>query len=97
MSNGSSTAVTVNGSQVFQTMDGLGVNINSLSWKNGELRPALDLLADMGVSSWRVVFDKTDWEDQNDNNDPNVADWTYYNALLTRTRSSRISGARFTT
>src|SRR5256885_16577100 len=28
--------LTLNGSQKFQTMDGMGANINSLSWKNGE-------------------------------------------------------------
>src|SRR4051812_48086166 len=56
-------ALTINGSQTFQTMDGMGVNINSLSWKNGESKPAIDMLADdMGCTLWRVVFDMEDWE-----------------------------------
>ena len=87
-----SGSVTVNGSQTFQTINGLGVNINSLSWKNGELRPALDLLADMGVSSWRVVYDMTDWEGQNDNSDPNVANWTYYNVLYSNAKFQNLWG-----
>ena len=42
VSAGSGTALAVNGAQTFQTIDGFGVNLNSLSWKNGELRPAID-------------------------------------------------------
>ena len=54
-------------------MDGFGVNINSLSWKNGELAPALDRLIDeVGAKTWRVVFDMADWEATNDNADPNT-------------------------
>ncbi len=79
-----SAAVTlsVDGAQQYQTIDGFGVNINSLSWKNGELMPALDRLSDeMGATLWRVVFDMEDWEAENDNSDPAVMDWTYYDAL----------------
>src|SRR2546430_623191 len=63
VSAGSGTALAVNGAQTFQTIDGFGVNLNSLSWKNGELRPAIDMLADqLGATIWRVVFDMEDWE-----------------------------------
>jgi hypothetical protein len=85
VSAASGTAMTVNGSQTFQTMDGLGVNLNSLSWKNGESMPVLDMLVDtMGGQTWRVVFDMEDWESTNDNNDPTVANWSGangYNAI----------------
>jgi hypothetical protein len=83
----SGVPLTVNGAQTFQTIDGLGVNANSLSWKNGELQPGLDLLIDqMGASAFRVVFDMEDWEDPNDNNDPNTPNWTYYNALYSNAK-----------
>ena len=71
----SGTALTINGAQTFQTIDGFGVNLNSLSWKNGELAPVLDMLVDqLGATTWRVVFDMEDWESANDNTDPSVAE-----------------------
>jgi hypothetical protein len=55
------TAVTIDGGRRFQVLDGVGVNINSLSWRGGEARAAIDRLAgDMGVTLWRVVFDMED-------------------------------------
>ena len=87
------TAVAINGSQTFQTMDGFGVNINSLSWKNGELAPALDRLVDeLGAKTWRVVFDMMDWESANDNADPHTPDWAYYNALYSSAKFQNLWG-----
>jgi hypothetical protein len=82
VSNANLVPLTVNGGQTFQTIDGLGVNVNSHSWNNGEAIPALDLLHDqLGATLYRVVYDMTDWEATNDNIDPLTPDWTYYNAL----------------
>lgn len=54
--------VTVDGSSVSQTMDGMGTNINSWAWKNGELKPALDLLVDTnGANLFRVIHDRMTW------------------------------------
>ncbi len=80
---GSTVSVTVDGAQQFQTVDGFGVNANAKNWNDGELVPALDLLIDqLGATMWRIdPFNKSDWEAVNDNNDPNIFDWTYYNAL----------------
>lgn len=76
--------LTVDGSQQFQVIDGFGVNVNVASWNNGELRPALDLLVDqLGATIWRVIIDNADWEATNDNSDPNVFNWTYYNSVYT--------------
>ena len=76
------TNLTVDGSQQFQKIDGFGVNANSLSWNNGELKAAIDMLADeMGSTQWRVVIDQEDWEAVNDNSDPNVFNWDYYNSV----------------
>jgi beta-lactam-binding protein with PASTA domain len=92
-SAGSGTALTINGAQTFQTIDGLGVNLNSLSWKNGELIPALDMLVDqLGATSWRVVFDMEDWESTNDNADPATPDWTYYKALYSNAKFQNLWG-----
>jgi len=80
----SGTTLTIDGSRLFQVIDGFGVNANAHSWNNGELRPAIDLLVDqLGASIWRVAFDNVDWEATNDNADPNVFNWTYYNGVYT--------------
>jgi O-glycosyl hydrolase len=54
--------LTVDASRTFQTVDGMGANVNVNSWKAGELRPALDLLVDVnGASLLRVIRDPMDW------------------------------------
>ncbi len=54
--------LTVDGAQRFQTIDGMGVNINVNSWNNGQLKPALDfLIATNGSTLFRVVRDPMDW------------------------------------
>ena len=61
-------SLIIDGSQTFQSIDGFGVNANSASWKNRELRPAIDMLVDqLGVTIFRVVVDNADWETINDN------------------------------
>jgi O-glycosyl hydrolase len=85
--------VTVDGSRRFQILDGVGANINSLSWRGGEARAAIDRLADeMGVTLWRVVFDAEDWEATNDNDDPMVADQAYYTALYSNAKFQNLWG-----
>ena len=87
------TALTVNGAQTFQKIDGLGVNMNSLSWKNGQLQPAIDMLVNqMGVTVWRVVFDMEDWESSNDNADPNTPNWTFYNSIYSNAKFQNLWG-----
>lgn len=86
-SAGSGTALTIDGNQKFQTMDGFGVSANSASWNNGELIPALDKLVDEnGSKIWRVIIEKADWEGTNDNSDPNTFNWTYYNSVYSSPR-----------
>lgn len=46
----------------LQTISGLGVNANVHSWNDGELKPAIDAIADLGEVTWRVIIDKADWE-----------------------------------
>jgi O-glycosyl hydrolase len=54
--------LTVDGSQEFQTIDGMGANVNVNSWNGGQLKPALDFLVDQnGCSLLRVIRDPMDW------------------------------------
>ena len=54
--------LTVNGALKYQTIDGLGTNINVNNWENGQLKPALDfLITTNGSSLFRVVRDPIDW------------------------------------
>jgi O-glycosyl hydrolase len=81
---GAGGSLIIDGSQTFQSIDGFGVNINSASWNNGELRPALDMLVDqLGATIFRVVVDNADWEMINDNSDPYSFNWTVYNGIYT--------------
>jgi O-glycosyl hydrolase len=83
----------IDGNQRFQKMDGFGVNISPSWWLDGEycgtdvLKPAIDKLCDeLGVTIFRVVIEEIDWETVNDNNDPNVFNWTYYDSIFTTKR-----------
>ena len=72
-----SADVTVDGLLTYQTIEGFGVNANHRSWNGNELQPVLDALIDQaGMTLFRVIFDKADWEATNDNSDPNVMNWS---------------------
>jgi len=57
--------VTLHAGQVFQTMDGFGVNITPAQWANGHLRPVIDMLVDdLGCTLFRFdCWGKADWLD----------------------------------
>lgn len=83
MLSGGASNLTIDGAQHFQTIDGFGVNANSLPWDNGALAPALDQLTDtMGASVWRVIVEsKEGWEDTPAPGDATTYDWAYYSSL----------------
>jgi hypothetical protein len=82
VSNAAGNALTIDGNQRFQGIDGFGVSANSASWNNGELRPAIDRLVDEGGSTiWRVIIDMADWEATNDDSNPNNFNWAYYDTV----------------
>jgi O-glycosyl hydrolase len=59
---GAPTNLTVDAAVTYQTMNGVGSNVNSWSWKNGEIIPALDMLIDtLGHNIFRVVHDRMEW------------------------------------
>ncbi len=75
---------TVNMAVKHQTIHGLGVNINPQSWNvNPEaVKKVIDSLVDgLGCTSFRLMYDDCDWETVNDNDDPNVYNWNYYDSI----------------
>ncbi|MBL7697306.1 MAG: CehA/McbA family metallohydrolase [Chitinophagaceae bacterium] len=75
--------IEIDGTKKLQRIDGIGVNANTRSWDPQQLKPAIDLLLDsMHASIWRVIVETVDgWEETNDNNDPFVFNWKYYDSL----------------
>ena len=55
---------TVNGDRKYQTIHGLGVNINPQSWNVNpdSVKKVIDsLVTGMGCTSFRLMFDDCDW------------------------------------
>ncbi|HEY5917849.1 MAG TPA: CehA/McbA family metallohydrolase [Chryseolinea sp.] len=75
--------INIDPAKKFQRIDGFGVNANTRSWNGKELEPALNLLLDtLHANIWRVIVESVEkWEDKNDNDDPFVFNWNYYNYL----------------
>ena len=93
VNNVAGTALTIDGNQRFQTIDGFGVSANSASWNNGELRPAIDKLVDEGGSTiWRVIIEMADWEATNDDANPNNFNWAYYDTVYSNARFEKLWG-----
>lgn len=82
-SNNQTFSIQIDGSRVYQQMDGIGVNANTSSWKDHDLEPALNLLLDsMHATVWRIIVETVEkWEEVNDNDDPHSFNWDYYNTL----------------
>ena len=73
--------VTIDGSVTNQFIDGFGVNANYWHFDTNELWAPLDALIDqVGMTIFRVVMNNG-WEAVNDNNDPTVMNWDYYNQI----------------
>jgi hypothetical protein len=48
-------SITLDATTTFQTVDGFGVNINPAQWRDGNLKPALDMLVDdLGCTLFRL-------------------------------------------
>jgi O-glycosyl hydrolase len=73
----------------YQTIHGFGVNINPQSWNVNPkaVKEVIDsLITDMGCTSFRLMFDDSDWEAVNDNNDPGSYNWAYYDEVYSTPR-----------
>lgn len=64
----------------LQWITGLGVNANVHSWHGGELKPAIDQIAQLGQISWRVIIDRADWEPAR-HGSADAYDWAYYDKI----------------
>lgn len=73
--------ITVNPAERFQIVQGFGVNFTGPYFRDDQ-KPMFDMLIkDLGVTMFRVVpyLVYSNWEETNDNDDPNVMNWEYYN------------------
>ena len=85
--------VTFNGGVTYQTIEGFGANINHRSWTNDDLKPVIDALVDQaGMTLFRVIYDKTDWEGTNENTSPYVMNWDYYNQVYSSAEFQKMWG-----
>jgi O-glycosyl hydrolase len=75
------SSVTVHLDRPQQIIDGFGVNANVHSWHDGELRPAIDAIEAMGARTWRVIIERANWEDTNDDGDPSTFNWDAYDRI----------------
>lgn len=79
----------VDATKQYQTIHGFGVNINPQSWNVNPdaVKEVIDsLITGMGCTSFRLMFDDSDWETVNDNSDPNSYNWNYYDAVYSAPR-----------
>jgi O-glycosyl hydrolase len=75
------TRIIVNARKQFQTISGFGLNFTAPYFREDQ-KPMFDMfINDLGVTMFRVVayLVYSDWEVTNDNDDPEVMNWEYYN------------------
>ncbi len=72
--------IEVDPSRQFQVVAGFGVNFNGTYFREAQ-KPAVDMLIDdLGATIFRLdPYGQVNWEASNDNDDPNVMNWEYYN------------------
>jgi O-glycosyl hydrolase len=81
--------IVINGTKKYQTLHGLGVNINPQSWNVNpdSVKKVIDsLITGLGATSFRLMYDDCDWEAVNDNNDPDSYNWTYFDSVYSAPR-----------
>ena len=68
-------------SERFQFIQGFGVNYTGPYFRDDQKAMFDTLIKDLGASMFRVVpyLVYSNWEETNDNDDPNVMNWEYYN------------------
>lgn len=85
------SAITFNGATTYQTMDGIGVNLNYRGWEGANLVPVLNAYIEQaGASLFRVTFDLSDWEAVNDDTNSNTFNWDYYNPIYSSPEFTRL-------
>jgi O-glycosyl hydrolase len=76
-----SSRIIVNPEHQFQHIDGFGLNFTGPYFRADQKAMFDMLMGDLGVTMFRVVpyLVYSNWEETNDNDDPNVMNWEYYN------------------
>jgi hypothetical protein len=83
--------ITFDGATTYQTIEGIGVNVNYRSWGETNLPAILDAYRDeAGASLLRLTFDLSDWEATNDNNDSSNFNWTVYDPIYSSPGFNRL-------
>jgi len=76
-----SAHITLEPAERYQFIQGFGVNYTGPYFRDDQ-KPMFDMLIkDLGATMFRVVpyLVYSNWEETNDNDDPNVMNWEYYN------------------
>ena len=75
-----SSRISLHPQERFQIIDGFGVNFNGTYFRE-EQEPMIDMLIDdLGATIFRLdPYGLTNWETLNDNDDPHLMNWEYYN------------------
>jgi O-glycosyl hydrolase len=79
--NPATSRITVNPDQQFQVIEGFGLNFTGPYFRDDQKLMFEMLIHDLGATMFRVVpyLVYSNWEETNDNDDPNVMNWEYYN------------------
>jgi len=73
--------ITIHPAERFQIVNGFGLNFTAPYFRDDQKQMFDMFIDDLGVTMFRVVpyLVYSDWEVVNDNDDPNVMNWEYYN------------------
>ncbi|MGO8735628.1 MAG: hypothetical protein ACLQVM_22850 [Terriglobia bacterium] len=76
-----SARISINPGREYQQIQGFGVNYTGPYFRNDQKAMFDKLIDDLGATMFRVVpyLVYSNWEETNDNDDPNVMNWEYYN------------------
>src|ERR1041385_191421 len=80
-SAGKRSQIALNLAERHQFIEGFGVNFTSPYFRDDQKAMFDMLIKDLGATMFRVVpyLVYSNWEEVNDNDDPNVMNWEYYN------------------
>jgi len=76
-----SARIMIDPAQQYQKIQGFGMNYTGPYFRNDQKAMFDMLIDDLGVTMFRVVpyLVYSNWEETNDNDDPRVMNWEYYN------------------
>ncbi len=87
------STLTIDGSVVYQPIDGFGVNANSLSWTNDELKPVIDAYINQaGMTLFHAIVENSNWETTNDDSSAFNMNWSYYTNIYNSTDFQKLWG-----